>query len=271
MKGNWQDLFLNNCHVFSSSENDLNGENALSIKEQDFLGNCLPGESSGIQQQGYSPADGTCIICYSLSVTAPPKGIKICSKKVCLASHSYTHYKVTLDRCSKIPCDTAYFGNNFSIGYKKEFKRAEIIWLVWDFFVGRWSSSMFSFSDSTPWALIKSLETNPANTGTTKAGERASYHMRLFSRLFMGLNSAKVHEVEPFILIVHIKIRIITCTLQIKKPNSRAARCLFLHTIQRMKTLKFICIKNQMLLLLPVVTNTVSELRLTDFCVSSLS
>lgn len=119
--------------------------------------------------------------------------------------------------------------------------------------------------------MIKSLETNPSNAGITKAGERASYHTRLFSRLFMGLNSAKVHEVEPFILTVHTEIRIIICTLQIKKPNSRAARCLFLHAIQRMKTLKFICIKNQMLLLLPIVRNTVSELRLTDFCLSSLS
>jgi len=39
MNGNWQGLFLNNCHVFSSSENDLNATNAFSIKEQDFLGN----------------------------------------------------------------------------------------------------------------------------------------------------------------------------------------------------------------------------------------
>lgn len=122
-KGNWQSLFLNKCHVFTSSKNDLNTASPLAIKQQHFLGNWLPGESSGIQQQGYSPTDGTCIICYSLSVTVPEKGINICSgKKVCVASRSYTHYRVTLHHCNKISCDGAYFGNNITMGYKKKFK-----------------------------------------------------------------------------------------------------------------------------------------------------
>lgn len=90
-KGNWQGLFLIKCHVFTSSKNDLNMASPLAIKQQHFLRNWLPGESSGIQQQGYSPTDGTCIICYSLSVTVPEKGINICSEKKSVLHHVATH------------------------------------------------------------------------------------------------------------------------------------------------------------------------------------